>query len=150
MKNITDALSEDILITKIFLTQDFRNVGTRTAWKVTSPDGHTEVFRQTMSPNCQHMLMWQHCRCKIEELEETRELNTCNINGIHLKQTDLKELEYTCKGKATATDLYINKVKPGLEEIGYVISGHKCEPYAPKKVSNNCHSDTILDDKYNE
>lgn len=150
MRNTKDALGEEILITKIILNKDFRNVATRHAWKITALDGHYDVFRQTVSQNSQHMQMWQHCRCQIEELTETRELNTCNINGVQLKQIDQRTFEYTSKGKASAAYLFHNKLTPGLKEIGYLISKYKCESYVPKRVNNNCHDGTILDGKYSK
>ena len=148
MKNIKDAPNEDILITTIYLTEDFINEKTVKVCKVTAPDGHIELFRQTLSPGCQHMIMWDHCGCKIEELEETRQIRSCNINGVHLNQIDLRELKFECKGKGKATELYITKVKPGLEEAGHIITGHKCEPFVPIKGKDNCHDGTILDKKY--
>ena len=148
MKHKKDALSENFLKTTIYLDKDFKNIETASVYKVTAPDGHVGMFRQNITKESQDMKMWEHCECQIEKLEETREVSGAKINRVKLKQIDLRVLVYSCKGKAKAADLYFNKVKPGLKERGYIIVGHKCEPYIHKKATNNCHDGTILDKKY--
>jgi hypothetical protein len=143
-----DALNDELLETKIFLKDDFKNEQTVPVYKITAPNGYTDLFRQSMSENCQHMLMWQNCGCTIERIMEDREVRGCNINGVQLKQIDTRVLVFTTKGKAAATESSLNKVKPGLLLMGISIDHHECEPYIPKKRVNNCHDGTILDTKY--
>ena len=141
-----DALNDELLETKIFLTEDFRNEQTAPVYKVTAPNGHTDLFRQAMSENCQHMLMWQNCGCNIERTMETREVRGCNINGVQLRQIDKRVLVFTTKGKANATESYLNKVKPGLILMGFEIDHHECNPYVPKRKENNCLTGTVRDE----
>ena len=142
-KTKKDALNDELYETVIFLKEDFRNNQSVPVHKVTAPDGHVELFRQTLSENCQHVKMWEHCKCKIEKTLEKREVRGCNINGVALKQTDTNVLVYRTLGKAKATENYM-EVKRGLSEQAIHIEKHECHPYTPKKGITNCHDGTIL------
>lgn len=148
--NKTDALNDDIVRTKIILDHKFINVQTTKACVVTAPDGFTETFRNNITPKSKDMKMWKHCKCTIKYEKETRIINasTIIINGVQLEQIDYNKLIYSCDGKAAATNTYIKQVKPGLEERGYEIIGHICEPYKHVLSKNNCHDGTMLDPKY--
>lgn len=143
-----DPLNDELIETKICLKEAFRNKQTALVYKVTAPNGYTDLFRQQLSENHQHMRMWKNCGCEIEQKTEEREVRGCNINGVQLEQTDTNVLVFTTTGKAKAAELYNNKVKPGLKDLGYRIDHHECTPYIPKKKVNNCHTGSILDEKF--
>ena len=143
-----DAINDDLVKTRIYLDRNFRNKRSAKVWKVSAPNGYTDHFRQTVTENSQHMLMWKNCKCKIEELVEDREVRGCNINGIQLSQPELNILEYESEGKATATAIYNDKIKPELEKMGYTIEKHVCVPYQQKKKIDGCHNGTLKDPKW--
>lgn len=141
-----DALNDDLYETVIYLKEAFRNEQLVPVHKITAPDGHIELFRQSLSENCQHVVMWEHCDCKIERIIEKREVRGCNINGIGLQQTDPKILVYTTIGKANATEKYMIVKRALLERENPIhIEKHECHPYIPSREIDNCHNGTILD-----
>ena len=149
--DIKDALNDEIFITKLYLQDNFKNTQTVPTFKVTAPNGHSALFRHNISENSKDMVMWQECGCTIDRIMETREVRGCNIDGVQLTQTDERVLQYTTQGKASATEKYM-KVKAAFGDMSpkICIIGHDCHPYKPQKRVNNCHTGTILDEKFQE
>lgn len=148
MKPKIDALDSRQYRTILYLKDDFVNIEMAISYKVTSPSGYTELFKQTLSKNCQHMKMWEDCGCIIKRIEDMRPVRGCNIGNVTLKQLAPDILEYTIVGKENANKQYNEVIKPGLEKKGAFIESHDCKVRPNEKSVPNCHEGTILDPGY--